>query len=92
MGLKLSNLGLKMSYIGLKLNYMGLNLSYIGLELSYMGLKLTHTVRRENNYNYIYLCHSGLRGCRGQNSFDNGGYTYKPQCSMLELILIITCL
>ena len=43
-----------------------------------------------HDYNYMHLCHSGLRGCRGQNSFDDEGYTSKAHCSMLELIFIKT--
>ena len=33
-----------------------------------------YTVRKENNYNYINLFQSDLRGCRGQNSFATNKY------------------
>ena len=36
-----------------------------------------YRVGRENDYNYIDLCHSDLRGCGGQNSFAINEYIAK---------------
>jgi len=46
-----------------------------------------YRVRKENDYNYINLYHSGLRGCRGQISLETNEYSPKLLRNPLNIFL-----